>query len=70
MQTSGAYAHAGTKSQIELELIGKNNESTGYFPLHDFLMHDYEKGQTDHFRVMAKNVGIPSLIRISKNGLL
>lgn len=66
-QTSGAYKHAGTSDEIKLEFIGKNGKSGGLVPLKKFLTQDFEKGQTDDFRVMAKNVGIPSLIRISKN---
>ncbi|XP_076825025.1 allene oxide synthase-lipoxygenase protein-like [Clavelina lepadiformis] len=65
VQTSDAYHNAGTDSSVYVDLVGKDGtQSTGFLKLDNFLQKDFGKGKKQKFKVTAKDVGMPTIVRI------
>jgi len=49
-----------------MEFVGEDGDATGWIKLDHILRDDFEPGQTDHFQLDTRDVGLPIIIRISE----
>lgn len=57
---------ASTDSTVNMEMVGEDGNSTGPMKLDRFLSNDFERGSTNEFELVADDVGLPILLRLSK----
>nr|XP_039267987.1 allene oxide synthase-lipoxygenase protein-like [Styela clava] len=63
--TSDAFKGAGSDSSVYIDMIGEQNGiGTGWIKVHNVHKNDFERGKMDKFKIKAKDIGLPLIIRL------